>query len=285
MGHFSMTCSISGLAITGGTPVRCLLLTASPYADDLRRPNAWTVRTPPLRAVYNDYGTIEKIHKDDKFIANLWLRGLREDLVEKGLVDNSYHDLATSKDMKIEELLDALRAQRVEVFQDAKHFWRRPLDDSWMDGLKDESLPLYKRIEKILAPLGKVTTKDSAQDTYVVDEPVPSLARVRFGKYQRGAEHLAALTRAKDAIEKAGFVGTIAAGSGRYPNSADLIVLNAPKEDGHPRGAQWDMATGQKAADDKKLAVGLAMVREDVWQALIAYPRSQYVALDCTTCG
>jgi hypothetical protein len=118
-----------------------------------------------------------------------------------------------------------------------------------------------------------------------VDEPVPSLARVRFGKYQRGAEHLTALNRAKEAIEKAGFVGTIAAGSGRYPDSADLIVLNAPKEDGHPRGAQWDMATGQRSADDKKLSVRLAMVREDVWQALIAFPRSQYVGLDCTTCG
>jgi len=49
------------MAITGGTPVRCLLLTASPFTDP--HEDRWSIRTPPLRAVYNDYGSIENIHE------------------------------------------------------------------------------------------------------------------------------------------------------------------------------------------------------------------------------
>lgn len=281
MGHYSMTCSISGLPISGGTPVRCLLLTASPYDGDARE--AWIVRTPPLRAVYNDYGSIENVHQDDKFIADLWLRGLKEDLIEKGLGDNSCHDVATAKDMTFEELLNALQEQRVEVRQDAEHFWRRPIDDSWLDKLEKKDLPLFQRIEKLVATIGEVS-REASTDAYVVDEPVPNLVRVRFGQYSDKGR-MAALERAKPVIEDAGFATTITAGSGRYADSADLLVFHAPKADGVSRGPQWDLASGQSAAGDKKLAVRLAMVREDVWQALIAFPHSQYVGVDCTNCG
>lgn len=277
MGHFSYTCSVSGLGITGGTPVRCLLLTSSPYGDDPR--TAWIVRTPPLRAVYDEYGSIGKIHKDDKFIADLWLRGLKEDLVEKGVGDNNCHDLATSKDMTFEQLLEALRAGRVVVRQEVKNFWRRPSDDSWMDKLKEKDLPMFKRIEKRLL---------AVDDKYTVDEPVPHVVRVRFGRYLHGEELLLGLNQAKAIVEEAGFIALIAAGSGRYPDAADLLVFNPPTKEGedkHFQGPHWDMATGQKSADDKVLSVQMAMVREDVWQALIAYPRSQYVSLDCTACG
>jgi hypothetical protein len=102
MGDFSMTCSISGLGISGGTPVRCLLLTASPYGRE-----AWIVRTPPLRAIYNDHGSIKQVHEDDRFIGSLWLRGFREDLIEKGLGDNTVHDASVSRDMSLEELVTA----------------------------------------------------------------------------------------------------------------------------------------------------------------------------------
>jgi len=62
MGDFSMTCSLSGLAISGGTPVRCLLLTASPYnrysdhlsmclADKLEVPRALIDTIAELTAV------------------------------------------------------------------------------------------------------------------------------------------------------------------------------------------------------------------------------------------
>ena len=87
MGSFSMTCSISGLGIDAGTPVRALLLTENPYGE------GWDLRTPPIRARYNDCGSIERVHPRDLPVAKLWLRGLREDLVELGAGDNQCHDV------------------------------------------------------------------------------------------------------------------------------------------------------------------------------------------------
>jgi hypothetical protein len=285
MGHFSFTCSISGLAITGGTPVRCLLLTSSPYSDDDTR-NSWVVRTPPIRAKYNEYGSIEDINKEDEFTANLWLRGLREDIVEKGMGDNQCHDVPTSKDMTFDQLLEALWERRVEVMQDVRHFWRRPMlkddlvrigdDDIEPTEPLDRSAPMYKRIERLLKARDK---------RYVVDEPVPNLVRVRFGQHLRGEEHRKGLEHAKHAVQQENFVAVIAAGSGRYADHADLLVMNPPSEDQHFKGAHWDMASGQKSADDKRMSIRLAMVREDVWQALITYPQSKGVYIDCTTCG
>jgi hypothetical protein len=275
MGHFSFTCSVSGLAITGGTPVRCLLLVASPYGDDDDSRNAWVVRTPPIRARYNDYGSIEDINKEDEFTANLWLRGLCEDLVEKGPGDNQCHDVPATKDMTFDQLLMALWERRIEVVQDAQHFWRRPMPRAVDDDAEptDQSVPMFKRIKRLLG------------EGYTVDEPVPYLVRVRFGRYMQGAKNVAGLKKADTIVTKAGFVTMIAAGSGRYADCADLLVTNPPSKDQRFTGPLWDMASGQKAADDKRLPVRLAMVREDVWQAAITYPWSKGVYLDCTTCG
>jgi len=302
MGDSSLTCSISGLGIFGGTPVRCLLLTASPYDSsgnscsgrDPRR--SWIVRTPPLRAVYDSYGSIEDVHEDDKFIADLWLRGLREDLVEKGQGDNAYHDLPASKTMSFGELLDAVRSGSVFVRQETKHFWRRPLigvDDMLGDDARarNDATPSLRRIERVLSKDAELVARfphpvssSSQKDKFVVDEPVPHLVRVRFGQYQHGAEHLDALAAARGAIERAGFVGVVAAGSGRYSDTAELMVLPAPN-DKHVHGPQWDMATGKSADDSKHLVVAMAMVREDVWQALVRYPHSDTVTIDCMNCG
>lgn len=291
MGDFSMTCSISGLGISGGTPVRCLLLTGYPYSnDDPRR--AWIVRTPPLRARYNSYGSIEEIHKDDKIIADLWLRGLREDLIERGLGDNSVHDVPTAKDMSFAELLDAVRAGRVAVRQDAKHFWRRPRkDDALGLAAAHESqralVPSLRAIEGVLAKDAALiesypdpVSRTACENKFVVDEPVPHLVRVRFGRYQHGTAHRTALNAGLTAIKRAGFVGVVAAGSGRYSDEADLLVLPAPNAKDHVSGPQWD-----RADQDKHLTVAMAMVREDVWQALIHYPHSESVSIDCTNCG
>lgn len=303
MGDFSLTCSISGLGISGGTPVRCLLLTASPYDDDDPR-RAWIVRTPPLRAVCNSYGSIEDVHKDDKFVADLWLRGLREDLVEKGLGDNSCHDVPASKDMSFEALLEAIQEHRVEVRQDAVYFWRRPVDRSLAGLVRDDAAaatPDMRRIERVLSedtllpiriglalerePNLSAVSRVAEENKFVVDEPVPHLVRVRFGHYQHGEGHLAALHAAREAIERAGFLGVVSAGSGRYANDAELLVLPAPNAAAHVRGPQWDMAPGQSADQNKRLSVAMAMVREDVWQAIVRYPHSDSVYLDCNNCG
>jgi hypothetical protein len=321
MDSFSMICSISGLGISAGTPVRCLLLTASPYGDDDPR-KTWIVRTPPLRAVYNDYGSIEDVHKEDAFIAKLWLRGLREDVVEKGLGDNSCHDVPVAIDMSFNDMMAAIQARRLQVSQDAKHFWRSPRRGPGSD--KAYIPPLMRRVEQLLeSQFPGSVSRHAEHDKYVVDEPVPHMVRVRFGAYQHGEECLAALEIARRVVEgyalgpsaegvlvgpsteggtveadegrKLGprglpmltkLTGVITAGSGRYADSADLLVFPLPAStDEHIVGPQWDMAPGQPADGNKVLRVGLAMIREDVWQALIAYPHGDYLAHDCVVCG
>lgn len=273
-----MTCSASGLSIGGGTPVRCLLMTKSPYGDD-GRDGGWLLRTPPLRAEYNSYGSIENVHVDDRPIAELWLRGLWEDLIELGQGDNSVHDVPTARNMTFEELLGAIRLDRVLVRQDLKTFWRG-------SSLRDQDKTLVQRVRETLeiGMPGSVSSQ-SEPGKYVVDEPVPNLIRVRFGKYLHGEELMQGLERARAVVERASFVGAITAGSGRYADEADLLVFLQPKAHAGSIGPQWDMASGAAADQDRRLAVSMAMIREDVWQALIAYPHKDLVSLPCTTCG
>lgn len=293
MGHSSMTCSISGLPITGGTPVRCLLLTASPYVGDDPR-KAWLPRTPPIRAEYDDYGSINSIHPDDTPIVQLWLRGLKEDVIEKGIGDNTYHDVPVPRDMTLDELLAAVR-ERLEVRQDAKHFWMRPHDG---EDARPRGSTLRQRVERILEayyPAG--VSKGAVDSKFHVDEPVPYLVRVRWGVHQGGKVRAGMLESACAQIndrrpdcaammEVPKLVGVVTAGTGRYADDADLIVLPAPADSGeYVMGAQWDMASGQGADDGKTLRVSLAMIREDVWQALIAFPHSRYVSSLCDNCG
>lgn len=277
MGDYSMTCSVSGLGISGGTAVRCVLLTASPYEG------SWIVRTPPIRALYNSYGTIEHVHPDDRAISELWLRGLREDVIEVGLGDNSVHDVPVSRDMTFDAMLDAVSAGRLRVRQDTRAFWRGPspfLDSS------DVPLSLPQRVVRALeiAMPGSVS-RGAEAGKYVVDEPVPDLVRVRFGRYEHGEEHVAALERGLEAVKKAALVGVVAAGSGRYADDADLLVFPRPNPGEHVHGPRWDMAAGQGADQDKRLTVSMAMIREDVWRALSAFPHSDSVQLDCVACG
>ncbi len=167
MGSFSMTCSASGLGISAGTKVRAFLLTESPYSD--RGADGWSVRTPPLRAEYNDYGSIENVHPDDLPIADLWLRGLREDLVEVGTGDNQCHDVPARKDMTFAQFLDALQEGRVRVRQDVEHFWRRPMDFSHLRSAEDQE---RDRLTALKAELNdKVTGSGLFCGKYVLDEP------------------------------------------------------------------------------------------------------------------
>ena len=79
MGCFAYTCAISGLPIDSGDKVRYLLLTKNPYfshAGSIVMPDGeWFPRTFPIKAWYNDYGSVE--HIDDIFGKQLLLDGFK----------------------------------------------------------------------------------------------------------------------------------------------------------------------------------------------------------------
>lgn len=304
MGSFSMTCSISGLGISAGTPVRVLLLTESPYGE------GWSVRTPPLRAEYNDYGSIENVHKDDQYITDLWLRGFQEDLVEVGTGDNEVHDVPTRKKMTFEELLDALQEGRVFVRQDTEHFWRRPRDfhfpKSDEDRERDLLTPSLQKVEALLEGDealrkelgGKVVGSGIFCGKFLLDSPRPNVVRIRWSRSASGDGNkkyvfedetrgeIQQLEKAKSIVETAGFVGCIIASTYCQRGSTELVVFAPPSHLLFHAGPKW--YAGKKETPDGKdapLRVAMAMVREDVWQAMCQFPHSDMVDKECLNCG
>lgn len=234
MGDYSKTYAISGLPIGGGDTVRCLLLTESPYGDECGISGGWIVRTPPLRATYDGYGSVRDVHPDDAPIGALWRRGLREDTVEIGQGDNLYHDVPVARDAPLDQLIDAARAGRLLVRQDTEHYWRSPrpevdpLPGPGADRLRarEAAVPTLRRVEAVLADDADLAARypdpvarSAAPGKFVVDEPVPQLVRVRFGARERGPAHDRALGDALDAVRRAGLTGVawVPSGSATSP--------------------------------------------------------------------
>lgn len=114
MGCFSMQCAISGLPIHAGDDIRYLLLQESHNErSHCYISSQWTPFVFPIKAKYNDYGSIEDYKED--FQVKLWQQVLAECVVEKPVGENKYHDLAISKDMSFVDLLRAIWEERVEV--------------------------------------------------------------------------------------------------------------------------------------------------------------------------
>ncbi len=116
MGSFASTCCVSGLPIEAGDDVRYFLLTKNPYDDDNLRcyiHDLFYPRVYPIRAQYNDYGSIENFEKGAAREA--FLDGLKLDLVELGWGNNSCHDTSTSKKMTFEHMLEAAWEGRLSV--------------------------------------------------------------------------------------------------------------------------------------------------------------------------
>ncbi len=117
MGSFAYTCAISGLPIGAGDKVRYLLLTKNPFytegGHNCYIHGVWFPRTFPLRAEYNDYGSIENIQEGP--MRNVILEALQIDLIEQGWGENTCHDVPTTKDMTFDELLEAVQEGRCKV--------------------------------------------------------------------------------------------------------------------------------------------------------------------------
>jgi hypothetical protein len=81
MGSFASTCCISGLPINNGDAVRWFLLNQSPYNSPVTCYiyNLWNPRTWPIKAAYDDYGSIRDWETGP--LLDVILEGFQEDLV------------------------------------------------------------------------------------------------------------------------------------------------------------------------------------------------------------
>lgn len=245
MGSFDYTCCVSGLPIHGGDDVRYFLLTKNPYGtiNACYMHDIWFPRNFPLKAQYNYYGSVEKI--ESKSSQDLWMDVLKIDLKERGWGDNSFHDVPTSKDMSFDQFLNAVQKGRVKV-------------SSYIDRQNYSSknnipigVPTRKRIEKIIK-------NNKLENHYLVSTQVYGCIRIRwnglasdFGKDIEKLEKLQLLL--------VDYSSMITAGIGAYAHTAELLVHPKPGTNYH----------GGRREKNNSLLVQHAMIREDVWQALL----------------
>lgn len=262
MGSFASTCCVSGLPIEAGDPVRWLLLNQSPYDSHwCESTSVWVPRTWPIKAKYNDYGSIEEWEEGP--VLDVILKGFQLDLMERGQGENSYHDPPVRKDMTFPHLLDAVWEDRVRVCRE-----RHPPDE-------DEGLPESSILRRGWLPSYQPTLKklEALFPDLQVDEFYPGYRIRPVKKWERSCDATVALLQeAKSTAEAAGYAAVVTA-SDVSGLSAQLLVYVAPgmtdelgSTSPHARGL-WHGPHLEEG-----LAVRQGMIREDVWRQLLKLP-------------
>lgn len=270
MGSFSSTCCISGLPIEAGDAVRYLLLTENPYCEGgfvCDTYGRFVPRTWPIKAEYNDYGSIE--NWEAGAVQESFMAGFQRDLVEVGVGDNSCHDVAARKDMTFEQLLEAVWEGRVRVQREAGMQTREEMR-ARMAAIKGDDAPVWPPdYIPTLAAVEEVLSGVSLPEggRFLVDEQA-DWTRVRWdglsGAYGKDLEYLAL---AQGSLQGR-FATVITAGGHNDLGELRVFVPPGKTPEGHRRTSEWgDQEEGEP------LLVQQAMIREDVWQALIGLER------------
>lgn len=284
MGSFAFTCAVSGLPIHPSEPVRFFMLTQNPYDENLRcyAHSFWFPRCFPLRAKYNDYGSVEEC--EDGPLRQAWMDGLRLDLIERGWGANSCHDVSTSKDMSFDDLLVALWEGRVQVNREVSFDELYPIQAANRKKLRaaleaagiDPGEPFKENLEKHLSTgiptlrrLSEVATQAGFEifagnhhpNALMLDDDAGlGCIRVRVGTFGEPGD---ALERVEQAIRAAGYATVMTPGTGSYADRVELLVFPAPGTKG------WGGGISRNPPRTEPLAVCQAMIREDVWQSLL----------------
>ncbi len=280
MGSFGYTCCVSGLPIEYGDSVRYLLLTEQVPSDKraLHLDGHWVQRTFPLRGFYNDYGTVEGIQEGPA--KDIWLEGLRKDLVEIGPGDNTCHDVPVRKDMDFEQIQTALWMERVWVHDRMSAEMLESLDFLKVSGvtvdrvalaeiqLRTEQalhpgIPTVNRVRKAILDAGMPLSDGNHTPGYLVSlYDNNRYVRVRWCSYED--DHAEILAKVQPILSDQ-FATMITIGTGSYARLAEMSVAPKPLE---PKDAYNSYFRDQPETKREDLRVAQAMIREDVWQAL-----------------
>lgn len=271
MGSFSFTCCISDLPIECGDKVRYLLLTENPYNESTKCYiyDLWFPRTYPIRAEYNDYGSVENVQSGPS--KKIWLDGLKYDLVERAWGDNSCHDASTSKDMSFDHLRMALWEGRVQVKRDVPLYPEDPSSTGYEPGpklaaeLEDDNskkgVPSRKRIEKLLIKAGySIFDGTHGRDKVIVDEENYGHVRVRIGDFGDGDS---VFLKLEEVIKAAGYAAMATRGSGKSSTMGNEVLVRPL-----PSVKDYYFFDVKENESQPPLLVRQAMVREDVWQQI-----------------
>lgn len=113
MGCWNKTCGLSNLHITHGTPVYVFVLEESRDNSNCYSTSLFSPLLLPFESVYNDYGGGE----DSSGIALPFvISGIKEQLVEMPLGDNTYHDIEVTREkFDVDLFFEAAHEDRLSI--------------------------------------------------------------------------------------------------------------------------------------------------------------------------
>ena len=274
MGSFLSTCIVSNLPIESGAPVRFLALTRNAHRADNEYccyvTGRWQLRSPPIRAKYNDYGSVEDIAAG--LTSHVFFESLSRNCIEKGVGDNTCHDVQVRAGMNTKQWLEALWEGRVFV-ADREPF---PMPKDWTPPEPKPGMPSMRRIEAVLKSADLHTATDFGAKGFFIDEVAHGFIRVRTDIHDEGAASLRKLDKIIPLLHAAGYAAMITCGTGNYYSEHVEVLVGprpAPKgEHFHTRG----LAKDEDSPRGKPRPVAQAMIREDVWQILLKTPIEGY---------
>lgn len=115
MGSWNKTCSLSNLHIFAGTPVYVFVLedVSAERDNDCYTTSLFSPLLLPFNSEYNDYGGGE--NSGGPGFERI-MNAIKESLIEVGVGDNEYHDIAVKRDAFNEELFfDAVHKNRLKI--------------------------------------------------------------------------------------------------------------------------------------------------------------------------
>jgi hypothetical protein len=259
-----------------------MLLCESPYEKELvcQITDVWFPRTLPLKGEYDSYGSVCNVQEGLQ--RDVWLEALQYDLHEVG----GTRGAPTSKAMSFQDLLDAARESRLMVmrksplseygfFFDRKEEgvnklfiaagmpelcspprkWREPTPSpDW--------LPTISSLQEIITAAGEnIFNNFHAPGYTLANERHGSIIISWMGCGDTTTNSITKLEQIQQLL--AGRFSTMITCSSNYrSNSAELMVRPLPAD-----GEHRDIGV-QK--EDRPLNLQIAMIREDVWAALVA---------------
>lgn len=113
MGCWNKTCGLSNLHITAGTPVYVFVLEKNDSYDHCYSTGLFSPLLLPFESEYNDYGGGEN---SSGIALSIIMGGIKRDLVEMPLGENTYHDIEVTKEkFDVDLFFEAVHEDRLSI--------------------------------------------------------------------------------------------------------------------------------------------------------------------------
>lgn len=114
MGCWNKTCGVSNLHIHAGDPVYVFILQQNTVGKDHCYSNhLYTPVMVPFHSYYDDYGSGEN---SSGIGLEMIIKNLKEQLIEKEVGENQYHDIAVKREeFDVDMLFESMREGRLEI--------------------------------------------------------------------------------------------------------------------------------------------------------------------------